>query len=114
MVSGVSPFVATPTQAVPNRVSGTNAVPVSSEAQRAAASSPIQQNAVQALETLQNAQNRQEQTNAEGLTEEEQKVVDELKQTDQKVRAHEQAHKNVAGPYAGAISYETVTGPDGQ
>lgn len=48
------------------------------------------------------------------LTEEEQKIVDELKQTDQEVRAHEQAHKNVAGPYAGAISYETVTGPDGR
>ncbi len=47
------------------------------------------------------------------LTEEEEKIVRELKETDQKVRAHEQAHKSVAGPYAGPISYETVTGPDG-
>lgn len=55
-----------------------------------------------------------EETNAEGLTPEEQEVVRELQQTDQRVRAHEQAHKSVAGPYAGAISYETTTGPDGR
>ena len=52
-------------------------------------------------------------TGGQELTEEEEKVVRELKETDQKVRAHEQAHKSVAGPYAGPISYETVTGPDG-
>jgi hypothetical protein len=48
------------------------------------------------------------------LTEEEEKVVEDLKQTDQEVRAHEQAHKTVGGAYAGAIQYETVTGPDGR
>lgn len=48
------------------------------------------------------------------LTEEEQRIVEELKQTDREARAHEQAHKSAAGPYAGAISYETVTGPDGR
>ncbi len=55
-----------------------------------------------------------EETNAEGLTQEEQEVVRDLQQTDQEVRAHEQAHKSVAGPYAGPISYETITGPDGR
>lgn len=48
------------------------------------------------------------------LTPEQQKQLNELKKTDQKVRAHEQAHKTVGGPYAGAIQYETVTGPDGR
>jgi hypothetical protein len=48
------------------------------------------------------------------LSEEEQKEVEELKARDQEVRAHEQAHKTVGGPYAGAISYETQTGPDGK
>lgn len=48
------------------------------------------------------------------LTEEEQAVVRQLKARDREVRAHEQAHKNVAGPYAGAISYEYQQGPDGQ
>lgn len=48
------------------------------------------------------------------LSEEEKKIVEDLKETDQKVRAHEQAHKTVGGQYAGSISYETVTGPDGR
>lgn len=48
------------------------------------------------------------------LTEAEEKQVQELKQRDQEVRAHEQAHKTVGGPYAGAIQFETQTGPDGR
>ncbi len=59
-------------------------------------------------------QAQEDETNGEGLTSEEQEVVDDLQQTDQEVRAHEQAHKSAAGPYAGAISYDTVTGPDGR
>ena len=57
---------------------------------------------------------QQDETNAEGLTPEEEKQVQELKKTDTEVRAHEQAHKNAAGPYGGAISYDTTTGPDGR
>jgi len=56
----------------------------------------------------------QQQNNAEGLTEEEEKTVRELKQRDIEVRAHEQAHKSVGGPYAGAVNFDTVTGPDGR
>lgn len=52
--------------------------------------------------------------NPNELSPEEQQEVQRLRQTDRKVRAHEQAHKTVGGPYAGAISYETVTGPDGR
>lgn len=48
------------------------------------------------------------------LSPEEQDVVDQLKARDREVRAHEQAHKNVGGRYAGAISYDYQRGPDGQ
>ena len=53
--------------------------------------------------------------NAPGqLSPEEREVVDELRARDREVRAHEQAHKNVGGRYAGAISYDYQKGPDGQ
>ena len=49
------------------------------------------------------------------LSEEEQAVVDELRATDRKVRAHEQAHLAAAGPYAkGGPTYDYQEGPDGQ
>lgn len=48
------------------------------------------------------------------LTEEEQKIVEELRERDEEVRAHENAHKTAGGGVVGAISYETVTGPDGK
>ncbi|GAB4240605.1 MAG: hypothetical protein Kow0032_28360 [Methyloligellaceae bacterium] len=52
--------------------------------------------------------------NGEPLSEEEQRQVQKLKETDAKVRAHEQAHAIVGGPYASAPSYEYTTGPDGK
>ncbi|MBU2091178.1 MAG: hypothetical protein KKB63_11510 [Alphaproteobacteria bacterium] len=55
----------------------------------------------------------QEETDPLGLTEEEQKVVDELKKRDREVRAHEQAHAAVGGAYAGQPTYEYEDGPDG-
>ncbi len=48
------------------------------------------------------------------LTPEEEKQVQELKQTDAEVRAHEAAHKTAGGPVAGSVSFQTVTGPDGR
>ncbi len=46
---------------------------------------------------------------------EQQEEVDSLKERDQEVRAHENAHKQAAGPYAqGGIVYEYETGPDGK
>ena len=49
------------------------------------------------------------------LSDEEQAVVDELRATDRKVRAHEQAHLAAAGPYAkGGPTYDYQEGPDGQ
>lgn len=41
-------------------------------------------------------------------------AVQQLKMTEQKVIAHEIAHKAVGGNYAGAVSYEYRTGPDGR
>lgn len=52
--------------------------------------------------------------NPEGLSESEKRQVDKLKQRDREVRAHEQAHANVGGSYAGAPRYQFTRGPDGK
>lgn len=52
--------------------------------------------------------------NGEPLSDEEERHVEKLKETDAKVRAHEQAHAIVGGPYASAPKYEFTTGPDGK
>ncbi len=56
----------------------------------------------------------QNETSASGLTDTEEAQVDSLKERDQEVRTHEQAHANTGGQYAGSPSYEYETGPDGQ
>ena len=69
-----------------------------------------------------NAESQQgaEKTNSDAasstieLSEDELKMVEELKARDLEVRAHEQAHKSVGGQYAGAISYSYQAGPDGK
>lgn len=48
------------------------------------------------------------------LSEDELKMVEELKARDIEVRAHEQAHKSVGGQYAGSISFSYQAGPDGR
>lgn len=48
------------------------------------------------------------------LTDEEKQQVQELKQRDAEVRAHEQAHKRAGGPYASAPTYQFTRGPDGR
>ena len=54
------------------------------------------------------------QSGPDGLTAEEQRQVEELKQRDRTVRAHEQAHLAVAGQYArGGPSFSYQRGPDG-
>ncbi|MCC8180668.1 MAG: hypothetical protein LIP23_07150 [Planctomycetes bacterium] len=55
-----------------------------------------------------------ERGSARDLDDAEQRQVQELKQRDQEVRTHEQAHKAVGGQYAGSISYDYQQGPDGQ
>ncbi len=51
--------------------------------------------------------------NGEPLSEEEVQQVQKLKETDAKVKAHEQAHAAAGGPHAEAPKYEYTTGPDG-
>lgn len=48
------------------------------------------------------------------LSEEELKMIEELKARDREVKAHEQAHKSVGGQYTGAVSYSYQSGPDGK
>ncbi|WP_193180294.1 putative metalloprotease CJM1_0395 family protein [Nisaea sediminum] len=56
----------------------------------------------------------EEETGPGELTEEEEELVQDLKQRDAEVRRHEQAHKAVGGQYAGSISYTYQAGPDGR
>ena len=51
---------------------------------------------------------------AQQLSSDELKLVRQLKTRDREVRAHEQAHASVGGPYTGAPSYQFTRGPDGQ
>lgn len=55
-----------------------------------------------------------EEPTLNGLTEVEQQEVRELAARDREVRAHEQAHANVGGRYAGSPSYTYQRGPDGR
>lgn len=55
-----------------------------------------------------------EEPTLNGLTEVEQQEVRELAARDREVRAHEQAHANVGGQYAGSPSYTYQRGPDGR
>ena len=57
---------------------------------------------------------RNDNRSADGLSEEEQQVVEKLRARDREVRDHEHAHKRVGGPYASAPTYSYQSGPDGQ
>ncbi|MCP5381936.1 MAG: hypothetical protein H6912_06160 [Kordiimonadaceae bacterium] len=48
------------------------------------------------------------------LNEDGQAEVERLKKVDQEVRAHESAHKNAGGQYAGSASFSYSVGPDGK
>jgi restriction endonuclease S subunit len=48
------------------------------------------------------------------LSPEQKRHVEELKQIERKVEAHEQAHKSVGGEFAGSMSYSYTQGPDGR
>ncbi|MEO1574090.1 MAG: putative metalloprotease CJM1_0395 family protein [Pseudomonadota bacterium] len=67
----------------------------------------------QANNTPSTAANQDDDTNEQGLTEAEQREVQELRERDREVRAHEQAHLAAAGQYArGGIQYTYERGPD--
>lgn len=50
----------------------------------------------------------------EPLSQDELRLLDQLKATDRAVRQHELAHQIVGGQYSGGARYEYETGPDGQ
>jgi hypothetical protein len=60
------------------------------------------------------SQEQDGQTTTQGLTQEEQQEVSELKSRDQEVRRHERAHAAAAGPYGGLPTFEFQRGPDGR
>ncbi|MEE4014573.1 putative metalloprotease CJM1_0395 family protein [Roseibium sp. FZY0029] len=86
--------------------SSANAAPAGADAEAEAAGN----NASQA----QDEGAKDEDPDGDGLDQAEEKQVDKLKQRDQEVRAHEQAHARVGGAHAGAPSYTFQQGPDGK
>lgn len=78
-------------------------------ARRALTESKLQQSPDAALADLSTAESR----GADGLTEEERRLLDTLEARDREVRDHEEAHARVGGPYAGEPSYTYQRGPDG-
>lgn len=55
-----------------------------------------------------------EATNPDGLSPEQEELVDDLAARDREVKAHEEAHARVGGQYAGQPSYTYQQGPDGK
>jgi len=84
------------------------------EEQRTAIAEPSDPTADNAEDAQTQEAGSEEEEGANGLTEEEQETVDDLKQRDAEVRRHEQAHKAAGGQYAGSISYTYQAGPDGR
>jgi len=73
-----------------------------------------QADAEKAQREAQEEARRREDPDGDGLNEAQEKQVQELKQRDQEVRAHEQAHARVGGQYASAPTYTFQQGPDGK
>lgn len=79
-----------------------------------AATDPAEEAQATDEEEADQQQAAEDEEGVDGLTQEEQAVVQELRQRDAEVRRHEQAHAAAGGRYAGAPSYEYERGPDGQ
>jgi len=58
--------------------------------------------------------NKKVAVSAGELNDEQEAEVRRLKKVDKEVRAHEAAHKNAGGQFAGSASYSYAVGPDGQ
>lgn len=74
---------------------------------------PLSGDALQTLQGVEESEEGQESPDGD-LTEEEKAVVEKLKATDQKVRAHESAHAAAGGQFAGAPTFTYQQGPDGR
>ena len=103
----------------PTKPTRTDTAEISTQARQAAAEllpgsqTASQQQQAERSETLAAPAAGQSAFSAE-LTEEETAQVEKLRARDREVRTHEQAHKSAGGRYAGAISYDYQTGPDGK
>jgi len=73
-----------------------------------------QAEAEQAQRQAQEEAERREDPDGDGLNDAQEKQVQDLKQRDREVRAHEQAHARVGGQYASAPTYTFQQGPDGK
>ncbi len=110
-----SPPVSNPQQDQRSRQPGTNP-PHTENSVAGAGAGPAAKAPVQPVSETQkpNDTTGAKKADGEDLSEEEDRQVRELKQTDAKVRAHEQAHAVAGGPYASAPGYKFTTGPDGK
>jgi len=86
------------------------------QAAREAAAAPANARESDRVELSEEASpGRPTKPNGEPLTDQEQRRLDEMKQRDAEVRAHEQAHVAAAGRYfRGGPTYQTEKGPDGR
>jgi hypothetical protein len=91
-----------------------NASPDASPDSKSQAARPGQDGANATGATNANDPGTSKSATGEPLTKEQEAQVRELKQRDAEVRAHEQAHAAVGGPYASAPSYTFTKGPDGK
>ncbi|WP_269585474.1 putative metalloprotease CJM1_0395 family protein [Roseibium sp. Sym1] len=86
-----------------------------SEEGEAAGGNPATANTAESAAAQEPAAAQEEgDSDGDGLNEAEEKQVEDLKERDREVRAHEQAHARVGGAYAGAPSYTFQQGPDGK
>jgi len=94
----------------------TEASVVGAEAAAAAQGSNAESNDHDPSSQRDNAQEpSQKSADGQPLTDEQKKEVQQLRQRDQEVRRHEQAHKAAAGQFAkGGPSFTFQTGPDGK
>lgn len=84
--------------------------PTPNSAQQGAALGANKDNAEDPSAGKQDEQSRQEKQQQAS----DKKEIEQLEKRDLEVRAHEQAHANVGGQYAGAPQYEFEVGPDGK
>lgn len=79
----------------------------------AALNSKEEKNGVRQISEEQHGKGKENSNDSAGLSEEEKREVEELKQRDNEVRTHEQAHMAAGAGLTSAPKYQETTGPDG-
>ncbi len=101
------------TSQVPNTVAQTQ-TQTAAQFSASLAAPPQQQGQSTGNSSSDSSDSESDDTDGDGLTEEEEKQVQDLKARDREVRAHEQAHMAAGGGLAGGASYTYQQGPDGK